>query len=91
MPSHITYCLTWVSLAFDLGYLFIVAPAKHSHCSLPWTRGISSQPPLLTLNMEYVLSALLHLHNHCSLDVGLLLSAAAPYLGHGVAPLGRQP
>ena len=25
------------------------APAKCSLCSLPWTRGISSQPPLLTL------------------------------------------
>ena len=40
MPSHNTYCLTWVSLTLDMGYLFMDAPAKHSHCSLPWTRGI---------------------------------------------------
>ena len=26
--------------------------AKRSHCSLPWTRGISSPPPHLTLNTE---------------------------------------
>ena len=38
MPSCNTYCLTWVSLTLDLGYLFTVAPAKHSCCSLPWTR-----------------------------------------------------
>ena len=42
MPSPNTYHLTWVSLTSDVGYLFTAAPAKHSHCSLPWTRGISS-------------------------------------------------
>ena len=47
MPSHNTYRLTWVSLTLDVGNLFTAAPAKHSHCSLPWTR-----LPLLTLNME---------------------------------------
>ena len=46
MPSCNTYHLTWVSLTLGLGYLFTAAPAKHSSCSLPWTRGISSQPPL---------------------------------------------
>ena len=35
----------------DLGYLFTAAPAKHSHCSLPWTRGISLPPPFLTFNI----------------------------------------
>ena len=30
-----------------MGYLFMAAPAKRSHCSLPWTRGISSWLPLL--------------------------------------------
>ena len=49
MPSSNTYPLTWVSLTLDVGYLFTAAPAKRSHCSLPWTRGISSGPPLLTL------------------------------------------
>ena len=40
-----TYHLTWLSLSLDVGYLFTAAPAKHSRCSLPWVRGISSQPP----------------------------------------------
>ena len=35
MPSRNIYCLTWVSLTLDVGYLFMAAPAKHSHCSLP--------------------------------------------------------
>ena len=43
---------TWVSLTLDMRYLFMAAPAKHSHCSLPWTRDISSPLPLLTLNVE---------------------------------------
>ena len=37
MPSCSAYHLTCVSLTLDMGYLFIAAPAKHSHCSLPWT------------------------------------------------------
>ena len=52
MPSCNTYHLTWVSLTLNVGYLFTAAPAKLSRCSLPWTRGISSRPPLLTLNMK---------------------------------------
>ena len=39
MPSHITYRFTWISLTLDVGYLFMAAPAKHSRCSLPWTKG----------------------------------------------------
>ena len=34
MPSRNTYCLTWVSLILDVGYLFTAALAKHSLCSL---------------------------------------------------------
>ena len=34
MPSRNTYCLTWVSLTLDVGYLFTAAPAKHNHCFL---------------------------------------------------------
>ena len=45
MPSLSAHCLTWVSLTLDVGYLFTAAPAKCSRCSLPWMRGISSQPP----------------------------------------------
>ena len=56
-PSLSTYCLTWVSLTSDTGYLFTAAPAKHSRCPLPWMRGISSLLPLLTLDMGYLLSA----------------------------------
>ena len=52
MPSCNTYHFIWVSLTLGVGYLFTAAPAKHSHCSLPWTRVISSPPPLLTLNVE---------------------------------------
>ena len=57
MPSFTAYCLTWVSLTLDVGYLFMAAPAKHSHCSLPWTWDIYSSPRLLTLDMGYLLSA----------------------------------
>ena len=38
MPSCNTYHLTWVSLTLDMRYLFMVAPAKDSWCSLPWMR-----------------------------------------------------
>ena len=50
MPSRNPYCLTWVSLTLDVGYLFTAAPAMHSHSSLPWMRGIYSRLPLLTLS-----------------------------------------
>ena len=79
MPSRNTYRLTWVSLTLDVGCLFTAAPAKRSRCSLPWTRGISSRPPLLTLDPPA--------RRSCSLEVGLLLLAAAPDLGRGVTPL----
>ena len=87
MLSCNTYHLTWVSLTLGVGYLFTAAPAKCSCFSLPWTRGISSLPLLLTLKVESLLLALLCLHSRCSLDVGLLLLAATPDLGHGVARL----
>ena len=41
MCSHNTYCLTWISLTLDMGYLFTAAPAKRSRCCLPWTRGLT--------------------------------------------------
>ena len=90
MPSHNTYHLTWVSLTLGVGYLFMAVRAKYSHCSLSWTRGISSLPPLLTLNAKYRLLALLQLRSHRSLDLGLLLPAATPNFGRGLAPLGSS-
>ena len=57
MPSLSTNHLTWVSLILHMGYLFMAVPAKHSHSSLPWMWGIYSQPPLVTLDMGYFLSA----------------------------------
>ena len=59
MPSSNTYCLIWVYLTLDVGYLFTAAPAKHSHCSLPWTRGISSWPALLHFTNCYAFLGLL--------------------------------
>ena len=57
-PLHFTFSKaaetskdSWVSLTLDVGYLFMAAPAKHSRCSLSWTSGISSPPPLLTFNV----------------------------------------
>ena len=46
MPSLSAYCLTWVSLTLDVGYLFMAAPAKCSLCSLPCMWGSSSLPLL---------------------------------------------
>ena len=51
IPSCNTYRLRWVSLTLVVGYLLMAAPAKCCCCSLPWTRGISSGVPLLTLNV----------------------------------------
>ena len=49
MPSCNTYHLTWVSFTLDMGYLFTVAPAKHSHSS-------KAQPLLLNLDEGYLLT-----------------------------------
>ena len=59
MLSRNTYHLTWVSFTLNMGCLFMSALAKCSCCSLPGMKGISSQPSLLTLNMEYLFLALL--------------------------------
>ena len=36
MPSVSVYCLTWVSLTLDMGYLFTAAPAKHEGPITSW-------------------------------------------------------
>ena len=51
-----TYRLTGDSLTLDVGYLLMTGPAKYSRRPWPWTWGISSWPPLLTLDMGYLLS-----------------------------------
>ena len=51
MPSFNTYCLTSFSLTLHVRYLFTATPAKHSHCFLPWTRGLSLSPPFLAFNV----------------------------------------
>ena len=81
MPSCNTYLLTSVSLTLCVGYLFMAAPAKCSHCSLPWMRGISLLPPLPDLQCGIAPLALLRLRSHGSLDVRLVLPATAPGLG----------
>ena len=78
MPSCNTYHLTWLSLTLDMGNLFTAAPAKHSFCSLPWTRVISSPPP--TPDLEHGLAPL-----------GPPVPAQPQLLGGGVAPPGRCP
>ena len=45
IPSLSAYCLTWVSLTLDVGYLFTAAPAKCSRRSLPWKWGSASWLP----------------------------------------------
>ena len=53
MPSRNTYCLTWVSLTLDVGYLVMAAPAKHSrraersYSTFKVRRGGSEEIPLV--------------------------------------------
>ena len=53
MPSCNTYCLTWVSLTLDVGYLFTAAPAKRSRCSLDVGLFLSAASP----DLRHVVSA----------------------------------
>ena len=78
MPFHNIYRLTWVSLTLDIGYLFKAAPAKCSRCSPDLECGVAPLSPPVPSSSS-------------SLEVGLLLSAAAPDLRLVVALLGRRP
>ena len=62
IPSCNTYHLTWISIFLDVGYLLTAAPAKRSHCSLPWTRGISSPPPFLIMIFDGCQMSILCFH-----------------------------
>ena len=87
-------------LTLGVGYLFKAAPAKHSCCSLPWMRGVSSPPPFLTFKWDgssrpsCTHTATTPWMSGCSswppplaLGVGLLLLASAPGLGCRPWPL----
>ena len=101
MPSCNIYHFTWVSLTLGVVYLFTAAPAKHSHCSLPWMRGISLPQPFLTFNIRWPLGppvpvqppllTLLLPAVGPGLRCGWLLPGAAPGIGLGVAPQGHRP
>ena len=73
--SRNTYHRTWVSLT--MGYPSTAAPAKYSRCSLPWMRGISSQPPP---DLECGVAPL-----------SPPVPTQPLLLGRGVAPLGHRP
>ena len=83
-------------LPSSLGFSYLVHGVSLHGCSS------KAQPLLLPLDEGYLLTAALRdlqcemapVHppaprNHCSLEVGWLLPAAAPGLGHRAAPLGH--
>ena len=67
MLSRNTYCLTWVSLTLDVGYLFVVAPAKQ----------------LLTLDEGYLLTTAPPGLERGVAPLGPPASAQPPLLGRG--------
>ena len=94
MPSCNTYRLTWVSLTLDEVYLLTDIPPDLERGIAPLGPPASAQSPLLGCGVApphrhpwpwtWGSSSQLLLRHH-----SLALSAAAPDLGHGVAPLGH--
>ena len=78
MPTCNTYCLTWVSLTLDVGYIFRAAPAK-------------AQPLLLTLDKGYLLTATPSDLKRGIAPLGSPVPAYPLPLGGGVAPPGCCP
>ena len=78
MPSHNTYCLTWVSLTLDVGYLFTACSSK-------------AQLLLLTLDKGYILMAARPDLESGVASLGPPVPAQPPLLGYGVAPISRLP
>ena len=74
MPSLSAYNLTGVSPTLHMWYLFTGDPAECGHYSLSWTWGISLWPPLLTLDVGYLLST-----TCSSSDTQLPLTTPAPH------------
>ena len=52
---------------------------------------LTAAPPDLQCGIAFLVPPAPVEHSHHSLDVGLLLPAATPGLGHGVTPLGCPP
>ena len=48
MPSHNIYCLTWVSLTLDKGYLLTADPPDLERGVAPLELPVPTQPPLLS-------------------------------------------
>ena len=83
MPSHNTYCLTWVSVTLDEGYLLTTTHPDLERGVAPLGLPVPTQPPLLGLGVA-------PLGRLPDLRCLVPLPAAAPDLGRGVAPLGRS-
>jgi len=47
MPSLHAYCLTWVSLTLDVGYLLMATAPDLGHGVAPLGHSCAMQPPLL--------------------------------------------
>ena len=77
MPSHNTYCLTWVSLTLDVGYLFTACSSK-------------AQLLLLTLDEGYLLTAASPDLERGVARLGPPAHARPLLLGRGVAPPSRS-
>ena len=77
MPSHNSYCLTWVSLTLDVGYLF--------NCSS------KAQLLLLTLDEGYLLTAAPPNLEREVAPLGPPTRMQPLLLGHGVGPLSCPP
>ena len=87
MPSCNTYCLTWVSLTLDEGYLLTATPPDLEHGVAPLGPSAPMQPWLLGRGVGPPGWG----PWPRAWGVGYLLPAAAPDLGRGVTPLFAGP
>ena len=54
MPSHNTYCLTWVSLTLDEGYLLTAAPPDLEREVAPLSSPATMHLPLLGWGIDLI-------------------------------------
>ena len=52
MPSHNTYCLIWISLTLEVGYLFTAVPTKQPLEAVSWETFMQVRKKQLELGME---------------------------------------